>query len=167
MVPPQFTPCGASWDPNRSAGCTGPYPSSSTGKPFHEAAPKGIPRRHFHCLAPTGSSLAKWGLACTIFLQRVLEDEISSSLPPPFAEVNKNFGFFSSFCIKTPIRFCISIPRKRIIVHLSRKMRRIRQIRRVFLIGSPFPGNHRKSPGRRHCAHRDPGQHTRPGQRRD
>ena len=42
VVPPQFTPCGASWDPNRSAGCTGPYPSSPT-KNFSEATPKGIP----------------------------------------------------------------------------------------------------------------------------
>ena len=59
MVPPQFTPCGASRDPDRSAGCIGPYPSSFTGKAFNEAAPKGIPYPDLHCLAPTGSSLAK------------------------------------------------------------------------------------------------------------
>ena len=107
MVPPQFTPSGASWDPDRSAGCTGPYPSSPTArKGFGQAAPKGIPHRRFHCLAPTGSSLAEQNILCTGFLQRVLEDEISFSLPPPFAEVNKNFGFFSSFCIKIPFCFC-------------------------------------------------------------
>ena len=58
VVPPQFTPCGASWDPNRSAGCIGPFPSPPTVS-FSEAAPKGIPRRRFRCLAPTGSSLSK------------------------------------------------------------------------------------------------------------
>ena len=58
MVPPQFTPCGASRDPNRSAGCIGPYPSSPT-EFFSEAAPKGIPYPDLLCLAPTGSSLGK------------------------------------------------------------------------------------------------------------
>ena len=30
MVPPQFAADAASWDPDRSAGCIGPYPSSPT-----------------------------------------------------------------------------------------------------------------------------------------
>ena len=60
VVPPQFAPYGASWDPNRSAGCTGPYPSSPTegGSRFSKATPKGIPHPDPRCLAPTGSSLA-------------------------------------------------------------------------------------------------------------
>ena len=67
MVPPQFTPCGASWDPNRSAGCIGPFPSPPTVS-FSEAAPKGIPRRRFRCLAPTGSSLSKREWRVLVFI---------------------------------------------------------------------------------------------------
>jgi hypothetical protein len=87
---------------------------------FSEAAPKGIPHGCFRCLAPTGSSLAKPTLVCTDFLQRVVEDEISYSVPPHFAEVNKIFAFFSSFCLKNPFRFCMLVHNQQKLVHIAK-----------------------------------------------
>ena len=60
---------------------------------------------------------------CTGFLQRVLEDEISFSLPPPFTEVNKNFAFFSSFCIKIDVSFCMAFHRKQKFVRTAKTAR--------------------------------------------
>ena len=69
MVPPQFTAYAASWDPSRSAGCIGPYPSSPTcvsAKPL---------RKEFHTpiLTVSHRPAALWQdhLVCTGFLHRV------------------------------------------------------------------------------------------------
>ena len=88
MVPPQFTPAGASRDPNRSAGCTGPYPSSPTFSRFSEATPKGIPYPGSHCLAPTGSSLTEPSGYVLVFIT-VLWLLISHSLPLPQKQVKR------------------------------------------------------------------------------
>ena len=69
MVPPQFTAFAASRDPNRSAGCTGPSPSSPTSvsaKPL---------RKEFHTpiLAALHRPAALWQdlMVCTGFHHRV------------------------------------------------------------------------------------------------
>ena len=74
MVPPQFTPItGASWDPNRSAGCTGPYPSFPTEANARSGKPL---RKVFHTklLTALHQPAALWrnGTVCTGFLQRVI-----------------------------------------------------------------------------------------------
>ena len=124
VVPPQFTPCGASWDPDRSAGCIGPYPSLPTLRGF----PQSRSERYSTRLLPLPCTIRQLSgeaeCVCTMFLQRVLGDEISSSVPPGFAEVNKNFVFLLTFCPKTVTCFCIQIHTRRKNVRLSRKILR-------------------------------------------
>ena len=98
MVPPQFTPHGASWDPSRSAGCTGPYPSSPTlisGKPL---------RKEFRVAASTAFHLpaALWesGWARTGFHHCVALC-VFLSLPPGAPQVNKKTRFFPHFSARS------------------------------------------------------------------
>ena len=88
MVPPQFAANAASWDPNRSAGCIGPFPSSPTGH-FSEATRKGIPYRGSDCLAPSGSSLAERKGYVLVFV--TVFSLFPNSLPLISPQVNKNF----------------------------------------------------------------------------
>ena len=92
VVPPQFTPAGASWDPNRSAGCIGPYPSFPTvcsGKPL---------RKVFGTLGLTAlqrpAALCQIRMVLTGFHHCVAVYSLSLSLPPQMSQVNKKFLFF-------------------------------------------------------------------------
>ena len=89
----RFDRNGTSGDPDRSAGYTGPYPSSPT-EIFREATPKGIPYPGSHCLAPTGSSLAEPSGYVLIFIIVLGCVYLLPSLAPPQAQVNKRY--FSS-----------------------------------------------------------------------
>ena len=98
MVPPQFTPIGASWDPSRSAGCTGPYPSSPTlisGKPL---------RKEFRVAASTAFHLpaALWesGWTRTGFHHCVALC-VFLSLPPGAPQVNNKTRFFPHFSARS------------------------------------------------------------------
>ena len=87
MVPPQFTAYAASGiqtDPQSCIGLTRLHLLLV----FSEAAPKGIPRRPFFCLAPTGSSLEKGVVARTDFHPRVWSVKLQMILSLSRAQVN-------------------------------------------------------------------------------